>query len=179
MRLKTNAQVGRIFGLAAPKAVLAGYPSAQEYIEVMIIENIPDNPRISQLTFDQANSIIKALGGDPFTAYGHSRRTENYRKQAAGIKTIETEAHLTKIREPAAGRGMSADGIAKLATRMRLPWPPSTTEQGNKLVEALKAMNARDAESNVKQFPTGVRTGNGSDRVRSTEQAEPAFRRVA
>lgn len=179
---KTNAQIRRMFGLAAPKAKLAGHET-KDFIEAQVhAVTLSKKDRISELTFDEANDVIVALGGDPIrlfvgaparasrsgVTFGTSKRTENYRKQAAGIKTIETDAHLKKIHELAAVRGMSDEGLQSLAGRMNTPWPPQTTEQGNRIVEALKAMNKRDG---LVQFP----------KVRSTtgDQPSPTFRRVA
>lgn len=158
---KTNAQVRRMFGLAKPKAD-ASRMDVKNYLENVAevltadYENeIDGKEHLSDLTFDEANKVIKWLGGDPFPTYGHSRRMENYRKQAAGVKSIETDAQLKLIRELAAQRNIGDDGLGRLATRMRLPWPPNTTEQGNKLTEALKAMIARD------KAPTPLLTKEG------------------
>src|SRR5947209_8535594 len=103
---KKHFQVQRIFGLARTQAELRGV-TTKEQIEEVIFVTIDRNPRISELTFDEANKVIKQLGGDAFANYGHSKRTENYRKQSAGIKTVETEAHVKKIRDLAAQRNMS------------------------------------------------------------------------
>lgn len=169
---KTNAQVRRIFGLAKQRSDAADM-DVKEYLEDVIRALTDDRvASVSKLSFEEANDAIRVLGGTPISGYGQSKRSENYRKQKAGIKTIETDAHLTKIRDLAALRNMGDEGIAKLAERMHLPWPPNTTEQGNKLVEALKSMNQRDG---LISFP--VRTASGSDRVSSTP--EPSFRRVA
>lgn len=97
--------------------------------------------------------------------YGNSKRTENYRKQQAGIKSIETENHLNFIDELARLRNMSSEGLEKMGTRMLKHWPPRTTAEGNKIVEALKAMNKRDGLGSA---DTPVRTS-----------VEPKFRRVA
>ncbi len=138
-KLKSNLQIKRIFGLAKP---LGCSKEDLEDLAFEISEGRVD--RLSQLTFDEANAMIVRLGGVPLSSAGSSKRNENYRKQSAGIKTIETEAHLHKIYELGGLRQMNEDGLRSLATRMSLPWPPSTTEQGNKIVEALKAMNRRD-----------------------------------
>lgn len=162
-----------MFGLARPQADAARMET-KEFIELTIgaLMPRPESPRISDLSFDDANRVIKALGGEPFTAYGKSRRTINYRKQAAGVKSIETDAQLKLIRNLAAERNMTDSGLEKLATRMHLPWPPNTTEQGNKITEALKAMNKREPKNNVRAFPTGTQAP-------SPATADPKFRRVA
>lgn len=138
-KLKSNRQIKRIFGLGHK------WGFGKEELEACA-EDVTNGRtyRLSQLTFDEANAMIVRLGGIPLSSTGTSKRNENYRKQSAGIKTIETEAHLHKIYELGGLRQMNEDGLRSLATRMKLPWPPSTTEQGNKIVEALKAMNRRD-----------------------------------
>jgi hypothetical protein len=162
---KTNAQVRRMFGLAKPLADKAQMDT-HAYLSVVAFEATREqNSSISQLSFDEANAVIKALGGDPFTPRGNSVRAQNYRKQQAGIKSIETENHLNFIDELARLRNMTPEGVAKLATRMNLPYPPRTTEQGNKIVEALKAMNKRDGIGGQPSVVSG--------------QPEPTFRRVA
>jgi len=166
-RPKSNAQVRRMFGLAKPLAVVACLET-KEYLEDMASHITRDRTsHISELTFDEANAAIKLMGGDPFPAYGNSKRAENHRKQQAGIKTIETDAHVEFIRKTAAKRNMTEQGLESLAARMNVPWPPQTTEQGNKLAEALKAMNRRDAQP----------TANGSPLTAHSK--EPSFRRVA
>lgn len=161
---KKNFQIRRMFGLAKPFAEVSGRDT-KEYIEEVVFCQIERNPNMSDLTFDEANKVIIALGGEPFRAYGNSKRNENYKKQQAGVKSIETDNHLNFIDELARLRGMTPEGVEKLATRMRLPWPPRTTAEGNKIVEALKAMNKRDGLSHS---ATGTQ-----------ESAEPKFRRVA
>ena len=85
---------------------------------------------------------------------------------ATAYKSIETTAHLGFIDELARLRGITPEGLSNLARRMNVPWPPRTTEDGNKIVEALKAMIARDERK------SGQRSAVGN-------QPEPAFRRVA
>lgn len=140
---KTTEQLRAIFGLGRP---LGMEKSDLEELAAAVTHG--RSSRLSQLTFDEANAMIHRLGGDPAPANGATpRRTVNHRKQQAGIKTIASARHVKLIRDLARGRRMTENGIASLAKRMRLPWPPHTTDQGNKLVEALKAMNARDANS--------------------------------
>lgn len=101
--------------------------------------------RLSLLSFDQANAMITHLGGDAFPAPGHvATRTANHRKQKAGIKTVETGRHLRLIADLAAKRNMSEAGLASLCMRIIKRPSPQTTAQGNKVIEALKSMNARD-----------------------------------
>lgn len=154
---KKHFQIQRMFGLAKPKAELAGLDT-KEYLEDLA------GKRLSELTFDEANIQIEKLGGTAFRAYGNSKRNENHKKQEAGVKSIETVSHIEFIRKLAEKRGIGESGLESLASRMRLPWPTQTTEQGNKIAEAIKSMIKRDAEKAAQ-----------SEAV----VAEPAFRRVA
>lgn len=168
---KSNSQIRRLFGLAKPNAHTACMEVHDYLADLANHVTGERTASLADLTFDEANAMIKALNGDPFPKYGQSRRTENYRKQKAGIKSVETENHLNFILELAQLRGMSLDGVTKLAGRMNLPWPPRTTEQGNKIVEALKAMNKRDGLSTTLQKPArskGV-----------SVNPQPTFRRIA
>lgn len=157
---KTNAQVRRIFGLANDHAKLAGYNDTREFLADA------GYPSVSSVTFDEANNLIKALGGDPFSGRGKSIRMQNYRKQVAGVKTIETDAQLKLIGELAAMRGWSDESLQKFCQRVIKKDAPVTTEEGNKIVEGLKAMNRRDKLLAFKP--------KAKPAVR-----EPGFRRVA
>jgi len=161
---KTNGQIRRMFGLAKPKALLAGV-DVHDFLSTFVHEVTRERTSsLALLTFDEANAVITRLGGDAFSRRT-SKRTENYRKQQAGIKAVETTNHLSFIDELAKLNGMTPEGPAKLAARMHIPWPPQTTEQGNKIVEALKAM--------LKRKKSAV-----SDQ-QSAVGPEPQFRRVA
>lgn len=105
--------------------------------------------RLSLLSFDEANAMIVRLGGEPFlrSAVNVSRRTENYRRQKAGVKRVESRRHLDLIDELARLRNMSPAGLERLCLRVIKKSRPATTAEGNKIVEALKAMNRRDAVS--------------------------------
>lgn len=162
---KKNFQIRRMFGLA--KAA-HNWQNTKEYLEELaFVVTRERTSSLSDLTFDEANDVIVRLGGTAFAKYGQSKRTENYRKQQAGIKSIETENHLNFIDELARLRNMSPEGLEKMGTRMLKHWPPRTTSEGNKIVEALKAMNARD----------GLSVSGRQSAVSS--QSEPKFRRVA
>lgn len=103
--------------------------------------------RLSQLSFDEANAMISRLGGDPFTRSYVPRRTENYRRQQAGVKQIAQSRHLNLMNDLARGRGISEEGLRNLCRRMLGHYRPLTTDETNKIIEAIKAMNARDAKN--------------------------------
>jgi len=137
---KTTDQLRAIFGLGRSKDM------DKEDLEQLAGEiTNARTVRLSKLSFDEANAIIVHLGGEAFPAPGHvAKRTQNYRKQKAGIKTVETQKHERLIRDLADKRNMTTAGLASLCMRViKRPWP-QTTAQGNKIVEALKAMNRRD-----------------------------------
>ena len=118
---KKPFQIQRMFGLARKPADAARIPVKEYLEEIAAGVTRGEIERLSELSFDQANDVIARLGGTPFSKKGLSKRTENYRKQAAGIKTIETDAHVEFIRKHAERRNMTEEGIAKLAARMNLP----------------------------------------------------------
>jgi hypothetical protein len=132
---KTNQQLRAIFGLG--HKLNAG----KEELEEMA------GKRLSLLSFDEANELIKQLGGDPFTTSGSPtpRRTENYRRQQAGVKQIAQQNHLQLMKDLAVGRGITAEGLRNLCRKMIKHPEPLTTSETNSIIEALKAMNARDA----------------------------------
>jgi hypothetical protein len=131
---KSTRQVRCIFGLAKQR----GLDNDELHA---LVEGATGQSSISALSFAQADRVIEQLGGEPFAA----RRTVQYRRQRGGVPQIAQHSHLKLMRDLADRRGMGEDGLTSLAERMNLPSPPRTTAQTNKLVEALKQMNRRDA----------------------------------
>jgi hypothetical protein len=139
---KTNAQIGRIFGLAKKRGVELDDDTKAGFA---ITASAGRTDRLSQLSFDEANIVITNLGGDAYTT-AKPRRTLNYHRQQAGIQQIAQGSHLQMMRELAEGRGISDEGLKNLCRRMlKGKDAPRTTADTNKIIEALKAMNARDA----------------------------------
>lgn len=144
---KTTDQLRAIFGLGRKVHM------AKEDLEELACDVTNGRvERLSLLSFDEANAIISRLGGDPFPLTGSTpTRTANYRKQKAGVETIETQKQIKLIRDLAAKRNMSDEGLDRLCMRViKETMPPSTTKKGNKIVEALKAMNKRTADTPVR-----------------------------
>lgn len=168
---KKQFQIKRLFGLAAPKAAAAGMET-KEFLEDLALSTTRRTQQLSELNFDEANDMIKALGGVPFQLFTRSKRTENYRKQVAGVKTIETDAQLKLIDELAAMRGWSAESLAKFCQRVIKKDSPTTTDEGNKITEGLKAMNRRDG---LISFPKSTASTTST----KSTSTEPKFRRVA
>lgn len=147
MTLKTNEQIRRMFGLASRPAKEAGR-EPKEFLEDLAID-VSGGPveRLSCLTFGQANEIIRRLGGEPLNPPGSNggpRRTVSYRRRAAGIVQIATAAQLRLLNDLAAGRGITDAGLKNLCSKMIKKPAPRTTLEANKIIEAIKAMNARD-----------------------------------
>ncbi len=73
------------------------------------------------------------------------RRTTNYRKQKTGVETIVTPEHLDKLnREWARIPGRTPSGLESLTFRIIKADRPRTTKECNKVIEAVKSMNARE-----------------------------------
>ena len=160
----------RLFGLAKFKAE-HNWQTTHEYLgDLAFVVTRERTSSLKELTFAEANDMISSLGGVPFSLFTRSRRTENYRKQVAGVKTIETDAHLKLIDELAAIRGWTQDSLIKFCQRVIKKDSPVTTDEGNKIVEGLKAMNRRDG---LLKFSTP------HSAIRTPHSAEPSFRRVA
>lgn len=171
---KSNLQIRRLFGLASKPASAAG-ATPHDYLSKLASDVTRGRTSsLAALSFDEANAMIVKLGGDTITSRSVSKRTENYRKQKAGIETIVTDAHLKKIDELAAMRSWSSETLAKFCRRVIKKDAPTTAHEANKITEGLKAMNRRD---NIVAFPsTGERA---SVRVSESAKSEPKFRRVA
>lgn len=99
---------------------------------------------LKELSFTEANQVIEHLGGRPVGFQRRPRRTVNHHRKEAGIQQIAQPGHLDKMYDLASGRNMSDAGLQGMGQRMLKHWPPRTTAETNKIIEALKAMNDRD-----------------------------------
>lgn len=136
---KTYKQIKAIHGLAAKLGC-----SEDDLRDLAADVSAGRVERLSMVSFDEANVMIGRLGGEPFHSSGTPRRTVNYHRQQAGVKQIAQRAHLDLMYTLAANRGMTIGGLTSLAERMIKHFPPHTTSETNKVIEALKAMDARD-----------------------------------
>lgn len=145
---KTNEQVRRMFGLAKVASEAAGQ-TPKEFLEDQAIDvSGGEVERISNLTFDHANAIIRRLGGEPINPPGSvlpSRRTARYRRAKAGVVQLASPAQLRLLDQLAAGRGITEAGLKKLSMTMIKKPTPRTSAEVSKVIEAIKAMNQRDA----------------------------------
>jgi hypothetical protein len=132
---KTAAQVRQIWGRARTRGM------TDEELH-LLVERETGTASIAALTFDEANRVIHALGGTPFVK--GSRRTQQLRRQRAGIRQMAPLAQIELIARLATARGMSPDGLTRLIRRIIRKDRPATTVEANKVIEALKAMNARE-----------------------------------
>lgn len=108
----------------------------------------------SELNFDQKNFVIEKLGGRPFSKPAQSRRTENHRKQKAGIETLVTSTYLDAMRNRWREiDGRTDEGLEALCLRTIKVSKPRTMNECKKMVEAIKSMNKRAklAQSQAKQ----------------------------
>jgi hypothetical protein len=138
---KTTDQLRAIFGLGKERDMV------KEDLEALAADvSNGQVERLSLLSFDDANLMIVRLGGDAFPAGGGTvpTRTQNYHKQKAGIPTIETAKQVKLIADLARKRNMTAEGLASLCQLVIKRPAPTTTAEGNKIVEALKSMIARE-----------------------------------
>lgn len=135
---KSNAQLGRIFGLAKP------LNCTKEDLEDLAFEITNGRvERLSLLSFDEANAMIERLGGSPLSQT--PGRTLRHRRQKAGIVQIASHAQIAMLRKIAEKRGITEEGLERLCRRMLRGQPrPRTTAEANKIIEAIKAMNRRD-----------------------------------
>lgn len=135
---KTTQQMKAIWGLAKKHDI------DEETLRgsaVVVSEGRVD--RLSLLSFDEANVLIRNLGGDAITSSRTPRRTVNYRRKVAGVQQIAQRDHLAFMRKSAEALNISEAGLESMGNRMLKHWPPRTTAETNKIIEALKSMAER------------------------------------
>lgn len=141
---KTHIQLQRIFGLAKRLDI------TKDDLEALAAEVTGGRcERLSLLSFEQANAVITRLGGDAVADLSPvPARTLRYRRKKAGVVQIAGSSQIALIDDLAAKRNISADGLERLCRRMLKGSPrPRTSIDANKIIEALKAMIARDADT--------------------------------
>lgn len=136
---KTTEQLRVIFGLGNGRGL-----DKDALTQILIDRTGGKVERLSLMSFDQANEMIKHLGGDPIgSASGVPTRTKNYHRQKAGVVQLVTVQQLSKIGQLAKQRNMSTEGLESLCMKVIKKKRPTTTKEANKVTEALKAMIAR------------------------------------
>ena len=90
--------------------------------------------------------MIVHLGGEAFPGTGHvAARTVRHHRQKANVKQMVSQKQLRLLADLAGKRNMSEAGLGSLCMRIIKRSSPVTTAQANKVIEALKSMNARSA----------------------------------
>lgn len=140
---KSSGQVRAIFGAAKSLDLNDDELRA-------VVEEVTGTRSISQLTRNDAARVIDRLSARLSSRPSGSRhctprRTVQYRRKRAGVVQLATPSHLELMRSLARHRNMSDEGLEQLSRRMVGHFPPRTTVDTSKVVEALKAMNRREA----------------------------------
>jgi hypothetical protein len=134
--LKSPSQVRCMFGLA--KSLGLDNDLLHE-----VVETVTGKKSIKLLTVVEANRVNAHLQSK--AEKQTPRRTVQHRRQRASINQVAQPAHIELMRGLARTRNMSDEGLEQLSTRIIKHYPPRTTAETNKVIEALKAMNRRDA----------------------------------
>jgi uncharacterized protein with PIN domain len=134
-RAKTTPQVRAIFGEGRKCGL------DKEGLEDIVADITRGRTHhISALTYVEAERVIERLKGKAFTP----RRTLQYRRAKQGIKQVVQEGQIHLIAELATQRNWSAEALVKFCKRQCGHHPLRTTEDANKVIEALKSMNERN-----------------------------------
>jgi hypothetical protein len=107
-----------------------------------VVESVTRRTRsIKSLTWAEAQRVIEKLKGQQFVP----TRTLQYRRAKQGIKQVVQDGQLKLIAELASQRqGWTAASLVKFCNRQCGHHPLRTTEDANKVIEALKDMNRRE-----------------------------------
>jgi Bacteriophage Mu, GemA protein len=95
---------------------------------------------LKDLSYTEAQRAIQRLKGRDFVPL----RTLQYRRQRAGVQQLITSEHEEKIAALATQRNWSAERLVNFCKRQCGHYPLRTTQDANKVIEGLKAMNQRD-----------------------------------
>lgn len=133
-RSKSTAQVRAIFG----EARRCGLDS--DALHELVAGLVPGTGSIKSLTFTQAEAVIEKLKGSSFVP----RRTLQWRRKKSGVTQVVQKSQLQLIAELASQRNWSSETTVNFCRRQAGHYPLRTTQDANKVIEALKAMNKRD-----------------------------------
>jgi hypothetical protein len=134
-RPKTSGQVKAIFGSAKVRGIDPG----DELHD--IVESVTRRTRsIADLTYAEAERVIARVKGSAFVP----RRTLQYRRRKAGVKQMVQQWQLDLIVELASQRHWPSETLTQFCRRQCKRDKPLTTNEANKVIEALKAMNKRE-----------------------------------
>lgn len=112
-----------------------------------MVERITNNrtSHTSQMSFAEANQLITELDGKP---HDRSLRTMQYTRAKAGVVSMITSQQRERIKLLSVnrwGNNYSAP-LQALCMRMLKKSEPVTSPDAQKVIEAIKAMNARDKQ---------------------------------
>lgn len=138
-KLRTKIQNSKMFGLAAKCGV--SHDDLREYAAEV---SGGRTEHTSELYVGEADFIIERLETVVSPKKQWSPRTIQYQRQKAGVKTIVSPEQKGKIEKLLRQRHIDADGYKSLCLRMLNHAEPHTTKEASAIIEALKAMNARD-----------------------------------
>jgi hypothetical protein len=134
---KSTAQVRAIYGIARRSGL-------DDELLHDTVESVTKRTRsIAALTRLEADQVIAHLKGEAFTPT--PRRTVQHRRKRAGVQQVIQQGQLDLIASLASQRGWSAQTLIDFCKRQCGHHPLRTTKDANKVIEALKSMNKRDA----------------------------------
>lgn len=137
---KTKGQLRAIWGLAKTKGI------DEETLHALVARET-GKASIASLSKAEANKVIVALGGEAQTpARGNSIRNQQYKRRKAGVITLVKFGQRRLLKSLAVKRwGEAADtALAKFCRGQIAKDAPQTSGECNRLIQALKAMNARE-----------------------------------
>lgn len=133
-KAKSTAQLRAIFGEARRCGL------DDETLREVVADVTKGSISLSSLTFAQAEAVIQRLKGKSFVPL----RTLQHRRQQAGVKQVVQEGQLKLIAELASQRNWQPEALISFCKRQCGHHPLRTTEDANKVIEALKSMNKRE-----------------------------------
>ncbi len=143
-KLRTKAQNSKMFGLAAKCGLT--HDDLRDW--AADVSN-GRTEKTSKLYIKEADAIINHLDALVNPKKEWSPRTIRYHRQKSGIKKIVSQKQTKYIDDLRRGRGISDDGLKSLCKKiLNGNDHPRTSKEAGKIIEALKAMNARDENPN-------------------------------
>jgi hypothetical protein len=125
---KTAGQVRAIFALAKERGL--DHDALRELA----------GGSVRELSYTEAQRVIQRLKGQSFVPL----RTLQYRRKKAGVKQMVQPSQLDLIANLASQRNWTNYSLTAFCMRQCKRARPLTTDEANKVIEALKDMNRRD-----------------------------------
>jgi len=95
---------------------------------------------LRKLSYSDAERLIQRLKGQSFVPL----RTLQHRRAKAGVKVMVQQSQIDLIVQLAAQRNWSRYTLSAFSLKVCKRERPLTTDEANKVIEALKAMNRRE-----------------------------------